>query len=207
MEKKKKEKIPFNKLDITTATEDDIVKSGLRHNTSKDIVCYLIMFGIFVLALLPLFLRIFMPRAITTEEKEIVYYKITCYKTAVRDNYELSTTLVSNYRDGQVKNVSFEFNYFKKNEAAEDGYVFAEINELEQIKDKGITSTSDSGKRTFKFDFEKNPNLKKNELLKDYTYFSTAEVNFLINDKGYSCTTTSETKLEVVDIETREKVK
>ena len=207
MEKKKKNKIPFDKIDITTATDDDIIRSGLKHNTSKDIVCYFIMFGIFVLAILPLFLRILMPKKITTEEREIVYFKITCYKTSVRDNYELSTTLTSNYRDGQINNLTFDFNYFKRIEEAEDGYIFAEIHELEQIKSKGITSSSEKGKATFKIDFENYPDLKNNSTLKEYTYFSNAEVNYLMNEKGYSCTTNSETKVEVIDIETRKKVK
>lgn len=207
MEKKKKTKIPFDKIDITTATDDDIIKSGLRHNTSKDVMCYFIMFLIVVLAVLPIVLRITNPRKETTEEKEIVYYKISCYKNVVRDDYELSTALTSNYRDGQVSVVDFEFNYFKRTEDAEEGYVFAEINELEQLKLKGITSKKENGKVTFKIDFENYPELKNNATLKEYTYFSTAEVNYLMGDKGYSCVTSSETKLEVIDIETRKKVK
>lgn len=207
MEKKKKTKIPFNKIDITTASDDDIIRSGLRHNTTKEIICYFIMFGILVLALLPVLLRIYIPKKITTEEREIVYFKINCYKTIVRDNYELSTKLTSNYRDGNVSDVSFDFNYFKRSEDAEEGYIFTEITELEQLKLKGMTSSVEKGKASFKFDFENYPDLKNNSYLKEYTYFSNAEVNYLINQKGYTCSTDSETKLEVIDIETRKKVK
>ena len=75
------------------------------------------------------------------------------------------------------------------------------------MKYEGITSKIDTGKATFLIDFDNYPNLKNVGALKDYTYFSTAEVNYLMNDKGYSCTTSSEIKTEVIDIETRKKVK
>ena len=38
--KPKKEKrviVPFDKIDVTTATDDDIIRSGIKHNTPKDI--------------------------------------------------------------------------------------------------------------------------------------------------------------------------
>ena len=79
MEKKKKEKkekkvLPsFDKIDITTATDDDIIRSGLKYNTTKDTIDYLIMFAIVILAALPVILRIVIPKPITTEEAEIVY--------------------------------------------------------------------------------------------------------------------------------------
>ena len=95
MEKKKKVKTNFQTIDITTASDDDIIRSGLRHNTSKDYFCYFVMFLIVVLAFLPLALRIIMPRKVTTKEEEIVYFNITCYKTTIRDDYELATTLHS----------------------------------------------------------------------------------------------------------------
>lgn len=208
-EKKKKEKkklIPFDKIDITTATEDEIIRSGIKHNTKKDTTCYLILVLIVALAVTPPVLRFIMPRPKTKEEREIVYQKITCYKTTIRDNYELATTLTSNYRDGEVSDVEFAFKYFKRNEQAKDGYTFVEIEEIENIDLKGVTSKRDGANYIFDIDFENHPELKDHEVLKDYAYFSTAEVNWLSNEKGYSCTTDSETKLEVVDIETGKKI-
>lgn len=203
----KKNKIPFDKIDITTASDDDIIKSGIKHNTSKDIFCYFVMFLILVLALLPLLFRIFIPRKVTTKEEEIVYFNITCYKTTIRDDYELATTLHSNYRDGNIETVTFDFNIFKRNELAEDGYVFPEINDFDRLKLDGVTSKKEEGKVSFKFDYKEHPELKENETLKEYSYISPIELNFLTNDKGYSCSTNTETKVEVIDIETRKKIK
>lgn len=215
MEKKKDEKqkkgkkklVSFDKIDITTATDDEIIRSGIKHNTKTDKFCYMILFFIVVLAILPVALRIIIPRKATTEERDIVYYTITCYKGLQRDNYELSTNLISNYRDGKVQDVTFKFKYFKRSELAKDGYVFAEIEELNKLKLDGIESNVEPGNATFTIDFENYPELKDQEQLKDYTYFQTAELNLLINEKGYSCSTESDTKLEVVDIETGKKIK
>lgn len=205
MEKKKK--IPFDKLDITTATDDDIIRSGIRHNTTKDKVCFFVMFIIVALAFLPIILRIYVPKKDTTIEREIVYNNIKCYKTIVRDGYELHTTIDSNYRNGQISVFKIDFNYFKRINEADDNYVFAEIHEFEQLKFDGITSKTDTNSVSFNVDFENYPNLKKNAVLQDYSRYSVVEVNYLINDKGFSCSTETETKMEVVDIETGKKVK
>lgn len=204
--KVKKKLVPFEKIDITTATEDEIIRSGIKHNTKKDVTCYMIMFGIFVLAVLPVALRIIVPRKKTTAIEDITYFTMTCYKTIIRDDYELSTKIISNYRDGEVLDVTIDFNYFKRNENAKDGYVFTEINELNQLDLQGLKSSSSVGKAKFEIDFDKYPSLKSNETLKDYSLFQTAAVNHLSNEKGFSCNTESETKTEVIDIETRKKV-
>ena len=207
--KPKKEKrviVPFDKIDVTTATDDDIIRSGIKHNTPKDITCYTIMFVIFLFAILPPALRFIIPRPVTTEEREIVYLKLTCYKTTNRDNWELSTTLVSNYRDGNVNNSNFSFVSLKRNEQAKDGYVFAEVEELEKIKHDGVKVKEDGGKTIIDVDFEKYPELKDDEVLKDYAYFSSAEISFLQNEKGFSCISDSESKMEVVYIDTGKKV-
>ena len=204
--KPKKEKIiPFDQIDITTATDDDIIKSGIKHNTKADTTCYLIMFVIFVLAVLPVALRLIIPRPVTTEKTNIIYYTITCYKTISRDNYELSTTLVSSYRDGTVNNVTFDFKWFKKSDLAKEGYTFLEVEEFVNMNKKGVTAKNEINKAHVEIDFHGNPELRNDEALVDYTYHSTTEVNALV-EKGYSCTTDSKTEEEVIDIETREKV-
>ena len=102
MEKKKKEPkkklVSFDKIDIKTATDDDIIRSGIKYNTPKDTTCYFIMFLIVVLALLPVVLRIVMPRKKVKEERDITYTTLVCYKTISRDFYELSTKLTALYR-------------------------------------------------------------------------------------------------------------
>ena len=159
-----------------------------------------------MLAILPVALRIIVPRKKTTQVEDIAYFKLTCYKTTIRDNYELSTKIVSNYRDGSVLDVTIDFNYFKRNENAQDGYVFTEINELTQLDLQGVKSSSSVGKAKIEIDFDKYPSLMSNEKLKDYSLFQTTEVNYLSNEKGFNCNTETDTKTEVIDIETRKKV-
>ena len=203
----KKKIIPFDQIDITTATDDDIIRSGIKHNTKADVTCYFIMFIVAVLAILPVALRIIMPSPVTTEEAEIVYFDITCYKTTIRDNYELSSKLVANYRDGQVNTVNVELKWFKRNENAKEGYVFAEVEELTKLKKTGISIKSEASKATVEMDFQKHPELRQDQDLKNYTYHNTTEISILENDMGYNCSTDSKTELEVIDVKTREKVK
>ena len=91
-------------------------------------------------------------------------------------------------------------------EQAKDGYVFAEVEELEKIKHDGVKVKEDGGKTIIDVDFEKYPELKDDEVLKDYAYFSSAEISFLQNEKGFSCISDSESKMEVVYIDTGKKV-
>ena len=204
--KEKKKIVPFEQIDITTATEDEIIKSGIKYKTKVDYTCYLLMFAVFVLAILPVALRIIIPRPITQIERDVVYFSLTCYKTTGRDNYELSTTINADYRDGAVNTFVFDFKYYKRNDQAKDGYVFAEVEEFEKLKLDGITTKKDEGSTVFTIDFENHPELKDNEVLNEYSYFSTAEINLLQNEKGFSCITSSETKRELVYVDTGKKV-
>lgn len=204
--KEKKKIVPFEQIDITTATEDEIIKSGIKYKTKVDYTCYLLMFGVFVLAILPVALRMIIPRPITQVERDIVYFSLTCYKTTGRDNYELSTTLKADYRDGAVNKFVFDYKYYKRNNQAQDGYVFSEISDFDKLTYDGITSKKGEGSAIYTVDFENYPDLATTEELKEYAYFSTAEINFLQNEKGYSCVTNSETKREIVDVNTGKKI-
>lgn len=209
MEKKKKEKkklVKFDKIDITNVTDDEIIKSGIKYNTSKDYICYFIMFVIFVLAIIPPILRIVNPKPITEEERTIVYLNMSCYRTSIRDNYELSTTFKSLYRDGHVSTVNIDFSYYKQNENADENYVFSEIDKLEKIDLKGITKTNASNKVSFSIDFENNPEYRQNDLLAEYSQQPGVEEKTL-NDLGFRCIKESESKLEVVDVKTGRKIK
>ena len=110
--KEKKKMINFNEIDVTTATEDDIIQSGIRNNTTGDKICYFLIFVVIILMLLPVALRIFMPKEITEMEKEIVYLDLTCYKTVpINDDVSISTSVAINYRDGYANFVTLNFSY------------------------------------------------------------------------------------------------
>lgn len=209
MEKKKKEpkkKLEsFDKIDIKTATDDDIIKSGIKYNTPKDVTCYFIMFLIVVLAFLPLILRIVIPRKKVKEERDITYTTLVCYKTVARDFYELSTKLTSVYRADSVDNVKIEFSYFKTDAKAKEGYTFVEIEKFEELNSKGVKGSKEVGKANYSIDFANYPELKDNDTLEYYAHLYAQEAT-LLHDDGYSCRTESETKREVVYIDTGKKV-
>jgi len=208
MKKNKSEKkklVKFDKIDITNVTDDEIIKSGIKYNTKSDYVCYFVMFLIFILAITPVFLRITNPKPITEEERDITYLTLSCYKTSFRDNYELSTILKLFYRDGEINSVNLDFSYNKQNNEAADNYVFAEIDDLERLDLKGITTTKTSNKTSFVIDYDNNPEYKTMDVLSDYAKVSGAEINFL-NTKGYKCVQDSEVIKEVVYVKTGKKV-
>lgn len=206
--KEKKPKIKFEEIDITTATEDDIIKSGIRQNTKKDIICYGIMTFIFVMIFVPPLLRILIPKPITEVEREVVYIDLTCYRTVARDGYELSGTLNSKYRDGAVEKVVLEYAYKKINEDAKNDYSFAEINEFMEVDNsvKGLKKEKLEDKYVFTMDFENyNEELEANDLLSNYSYIYGVEINYL-NTQGFYCSTKSETVMERVYVDTGKKV-
>ncbi len=202
----KKKVVPFDQIDITTATEDDIIQSGLKHHTKSDYVCYMIMGVIVVLAILPMALRMIIPRPITEIEKEIVYYDLTCYRTISREGYQLSSKVAIHYRDGAVDNAELTFTPLKVKDDAPDDYIFAEINELNNVNEKGLSSSVEENSHIFKVNFKENSALINNDVLKDYSYFSGPEAEYL-KGIGYSCDSKSETKKELVKVDTNEFVK
>ena len=204
--KAKKERITFDKIDVTTATEDDIIQSGIRYNTNKDKACYFIMFLIFVLALTPLLLRISMPKKITEEMAEIAYTDVTCYRTVAREGYELSSELFLQYRDGNPTNAKLSFSTVKVQKDAPDEYVFFEVNELNAVKESpGFIKTEEGNKNIYVIDYKKDKSLFDEQALKTYSYVVGAEIDYL-KGRNYRCKSDIKNVNELINIETREKV-
>ena len=211
MEKKKKSEkkqvIDFDNIDITTATDDEIIKSGLKKTVSSDYVCYAIMAAIVVLMIIPPALRIFVPKPITVEEREIVYAELSCKRTISRDGYELNTFLVSHYRDTNILDAQITQTYTKLDQHAPDDYVFAEINELNSLNFKEVTSKKEDNKYIYDIDFKSNyDKLTQNEILKEYSFIPNAEIQYLSN-LGYYCFSETNSKKEKVYVDTGEQVK
>ena len=206
-EKKEKKKIvDFDKIDITTATDDDIIKSGIKKNVKSDYICYGIMAVILILALLPPALWIFNPKPITEEDREIVYVEMRCRRTIQRDGYELLTEMVSNYRAEYVTDVSINFSHLKISQSAQPDYVFAEVNELKSLNYPEIEMSEEENKTSFKIDFNKSyDKLVKDEVLKDYSYVPVVEKRFL-TELGFYCSSESRTEVERVDVETGKQI-
>ena len=223
MEKKnKKEKkvvVPFDQIDIKTATEDEIIKSGIKHNVKSDFICFAIMGLIVVLMLLPPILRMVNPKPITEVEKEIVYVKLSCtYPTSI-ENYSFYTEVNNKYRDGSLQNLEIKYSYKKKNDVDEntDGEgeikenpvpdeepTFAPIEKMKEVDAPGFSYKKVENGYIFTGDFE-NYNLYSVEQLKDYSYVSGAESDYLISI-GFYCSTESETVKERVYVDTNKKV-
>ena len=201
--KKEKKVIPdFDKIDVTTATEDEIIKSGIRKVVKTDIICYIFIFILIVLLILPPALRILVPRPITEVEREIAYVDLSCYKTIVRDGNEFSAAIYFHYRDGSVSNV--EINHTLN--LSDESYSFKESDDLKDISGKGISiDTDEENKTIYKIDFANNPELINNEVLMNYAYNLGREEEYMDENK-YSCTAKSKVEKELVDVNTGKKI-
>ena len=205
--KPKKEKIPFDKIDITTATEDQIIESGKWHNTKADYICYLVMFGIFILMLVPPVLRTVIPKPITEEDRVIVYADVKCYRNKVVDNREISTTLTFRYRDSSIEKLEIKHTVASSGEGeTEENITFSEIEDLKNLNLEGITSKFGENDYTFNFDFYNYPDLKNSEVLENYTFEPFGvEINQL-KSLDYYCSSNSYEKEERVYIHTGKRV-
>ncbi len=216
---KKKTVVPFDKIDITTATEDEIIRSGIKYNVKKDYICYGIMFIIFVLMIIPPVLRILIPKPITEIEKDIVYLTLSCsYPTTIED-YNLYTELKSNYRDGSITSSEIKYSYQKVGEVLktdeteetptedvkEEEPTFYAIDRMKEINAKGFTSKKVEKGYIFNVNYEENPELRNLEQLKNYSYEAGSQTKYLTSI-GYYCSTKSETVKERVYVDTGKKV-
>ena len=221
--KEKKEKkviVPFDKIDITTATDDDIIKSGIRYNVKADYICYGIMALIVLLMLLPPFLRFVNPKPITEIDKDIVYLTLSCsYPTTIED-YNLYTDVTNSYRDGALTKVEIKYSYqkvselgvksgeteeeSKESEKEEEKPTFAAIEKMKEVDAPGFTHQPIDRGYIFTADFE-NYNFSNVEELKNYSYVAGAESEYLISI-GYYCSSESETVRERVYVDTGKKV-
>ena len=202
--KAKKERVTFDKIDITTATEDDIIQSGIRYHTSKDKVCYFVMFLIFVLAITPILLRVSMPKKITEGEIDITYTVLNCSRQFQDQGWQLDSSVKINYRDGAVISSNLEFNVSQFKTTAEPGYVFFDVNELNAVRESpGFVKKQEGYKYTYDLDFKKDKSLLEEETLKKYAYVVSAEIDYL-KGRNYRCNSNIETKKEWVNLETHE---
>lgn len=204
--KEKKVIVDFDKIDITTATDDEIIKSGLKKNVKFDKICYGIMALIFIMIFVPPALRTFIPKPITMEERDVAYVDMECRRTLQRDGYILSVLVKSNYREETVLNTNITYTSKKLDETAPDDYVFAEINEMNGLDFKGVTKKVEDN--VYKFDIvygDEYQAMYQNEVLQGFMYVSAAEMKFL-TDKGYYCTQEVNPKRELVYIDTGLKV-
>lgn len=222
--KQKKEKkviVPFDKIDVTTATDDEIIKSGIRYNVKQDKICYAIMALIVILMLLPPVLRAVNPKPITEVDKDIVYLTLSCsYPTTIED-YNFYTDLTNSYRDGTLYKVELKYSYQKVSELGvvtndetegekpetdeqEDEPTFAAIEKMKEIDAPGFTQKKVDKGYVFTADYE-NYNFSDVEQLKNYSHVAGAESDYLISI-GYYCSTESETVRERVYVDTGKKV-
>ncbi len=203
--KEKKPIVPFDKIDIKTATDDEIIKSGLLKQTTADYICYAVMAGILILALLPPFLRLTNPKPITEEDRDIRYVKLSCYKSVVSHGYELSSTINANYREDVPQDMEIVF-YVIPKENAEPNYKFQEVEIFSQKTLEGFAKEKVDNKYTFKLDFENHgEQLNQDEMFKEYGYVFSAESQYLGN-AGYYCSTSSKTERERVYVSNGKKV-
>lgn len=210
MEKKKKENkktvVDFDKIDITTATDDDIIKSGLKKNVTSDYICYFVMFLIVVFIFVPPALWIFNPKPITEEDREIVYTELNCNRTVSRDGYSLTTNLTSEYRQTFVTKSTLTLTYGSNTSDPLGDVSVAEVNEMNALDYKEIKTIKGENKYTYEIDYKSNYDvLSKDPILEKYAYIPNAEIQYLSN-LGFRCIQDSKTVTERVYVDTEEKV-
>ncbi|MBR1385258.1 MAG: hypothetical protein IJ568_00345 [Bacilli bacterium] len=200
--KKEKKILPdFDKIDVTVATEDEIIRSGIKKVTKTDIICYFVIAITIILMILPFGLRILIPKPITEIEMDIAYVELKCYRTIIKEGNELSSSIIINYRDGSNEKATINFTYKRSN----DDYTFDDIEELDTINHKGLTKEENENKVTYTLDFENNMDLKNIDELRKYSGNLGVEEQTL-RGINYSCISDSETKKELVYVDTRKKV-
>lgn len=204
--KKKEPIVDFDKIDVSTASEDQIIRSGIKKNVKQDKICYAVIALIFVLMLLPPFLRFFFPKPITEVEKEIVYLTLSCVRNDSRNGYSFSAKTTHNYRDGQTQKVILEYTYTKgKNEEEtssdlEEEPQFQEITELNELKYKGLKKEKIENGYKFTLDFENDPTLGSDEVTEKYSYLKGPQQEYYRNLQYYCVASDPEIKIEVVPV-------
>lgn len=209
--KEKKVVIDFDKIDVTTATNEEIIESGIKKNTKADKRNYLFMVLIFLFILIPPFLRLFFPKPILFVDKEIVYLKQNCFLSVNRhDNtWRFDSSYDGYYRDGKLEKVVLEYTYQKNIETAKEGLTFAEINELSEKKVEGFEGTKFQkdveGEKIdgyrFTMDFKGHrDSLVKDDLFLKYSYGNSTVLEYL-KSTGFMCPSADvETKMETVSV-------
>ena len=140
-----------------------------------------------------------------TEMVDVIYENTDCYRTVAREGYEVTSSLSFHYRNHNVQKAEFLFNLIKIDPDASDSYTAVEVEELNQVDSPGFVFNQEDNKYNIEIDFKEDKTLLEHPTLKQYTYVTESEIDFLKGEK-YSCATVAETVKELVYIKTGEKV-
>lgn len=209
--KEKKEVIDFDKIDITTATENQIIESGIKKNTSEDKRNYFFMAIVFIFILIPPALRLFFPKPILEEERDIAYVNVRCFTSTNRheQTWKFDSVYQGFYRDAKLEKVILEYSYNKNVDTAPSEVTFPELTLLNEIDNVGLLkeqtkNTTEENVEIFTnkyiMDFKNHKDvLESNTELKEYSY-NSFNMEKIFKEKGYSCKTDSEIIKEMVKI-------
>ena len=162
--KPKKVKIPFDQIDITTATEDEIINSGKMNNTNVDYFCYFLMFIIFVLMITPVALRMIIPKPITEIVMNIAYVDMECHRVKSLDGYEIVSAINAKYRNGNIANFKIQHKINKVEETEKELHL-EEIDELQNLEIAGLKKEGNGLDKTFTLDFYNHEELFSDEIV------------------------------------------
>lgn len=184
----KKEVVSTNIRDMT---EDQIISEGLKHNTKKDIMCYVGMVILFFMIFVPPIFRVaFYDPSQEVREVTVVYITMECRKSFIRDGTTIINTIKNEYKDSvlQTSVMSYEL---KNNK---EGEVIAEINELDAIDSPLIKKEVSGNTYTYTLDYTK-PDLRNVEYLKGHGEVVVAQLQKYRADR-YTCETYKEEVIE-----------
>lgn len=211
----KKKVADFDKLDISIATEEEIISSGIKKNTSSDKRNYLLMTIVFILMFLPPLLRLFFPKPILFVEKDVVYTTLNCFISNNRheQTWRFDSNYKLNFRDGIVEEVLIEYSYNKNLDTAKDDVTFPEITVLNDItldSSKGFKKENlgskkrddmvEVHKRAYTLDFKNHrKDLETIGELKKYSY-NFAPMQDYFKSSGFLCRSDAKTVKEMVSV-------
>ena len=177
--------------------EDKIIKDKLRKSSKRDIIDYCLIGFVFVMIFVPaIFKVVFYDSSIKITTRDVVYLTLTCRKSSIVGESNISTLIVNNYKDSIIQKSTVTYGYNKDNEenVPDVGMILA-LNLGNKIEKK----QNDNG-YTFSFDFVKNRDLLKIEDLKKFSMSApTATKEYA--EQGYFCERSSEIVTEEVNDE------
>ena len=178
-------------------TEEEIIRKGLKTKNKSDIYCYIGMFLLFVLIIIPpIFNVVFDYTRPKDTHEDVVYSKLSC-KKVYSGKSALTLTVQNQYRNSVVESSVLEYVY---TDVEGETVNTSEIEKwLNYESEPGITikQTDELPKHSTRvvIDYLNHSELKHNEGLKDYAMSFMPQLNYY-GDQGFYCTKESKTVVE-----------
>lgn len=168
--------------------EEIIILEGRKSKDKKDTYCYIAMFLIAILIILPpIFRVVFAGSKPKSTIENIVYLDMECTHGYFDNKGKMVTEEVKgNFRDGNVLKLVYKFTYDNVTEPNLTDPAVTPLVDLADANDK-VEKVIDKNTVTFTIDFKKNKEFKEDPNFKPYTKTAPAQLNEFLNQQ-FTCT-------------------